>query len=143
MINFSDKLRAALKAKGMTQAELCSHPRIQMTSTGFGRSVKNENLTIKQLIAISEILSVPKSYFLEDGDGQSNANNTNEENYLVVFNKKLNEENYKLREDFHRALAFIKSNGLNFLLVSRLRGVNIAHIFFCSIINISTNDISI
>ena len=129
MINFSDKLRTALKAKGMTQGELCNHPRIQMTSTGFGRSVKNENLTIKQLIAISEILDVPKSYFLEDRDGQYEMKSNNEENYLVLLNKKLNEENYKLQQDFHRALAFIKSNGLNFLQVSRLRGVRLVHFF--------------
>jgi transcriptional regulator with XRE-family HTH domain len=129
MINFSDKLRTALKAKGMTQGELCNHPRIKMTSTGFGRSVKNENLTIKQLIAISEILEVPKSYFLEDGEGQYETKNNNEESYLVIFNKKLNEDNYKLQQDFHRALAFIKSHGLNFLQVSRLRGVKLVHFF--------------
>lgn len=65
MINFSEKLKKALKDKGMTQEELCNHPKIRMTSTGFGRTVKNGNLTITQLEDICEILDVEMDYFLE------------------------------------------------------------------------------
>lgn len=63
MKNFSEKLKKALKAKGMTQGKLCEE--IGMSMDGFKRMVDADNIKVKTLEQICDVLGVTLNYFLE------------------------------------------------------------------------------
>jgi len=63
MKNFQEKLKKALKSKGMTQGQLCE--KIEMSMDGFKRMIDNDNVKVKTLEQICEILEVDIDYFLD------------------------------------------------------------------------------
>ena len=108
MKNFSEKLKRALRERGITQEELCQHPKINMTSTGFGRTVKNDNLTIVQLENICEILNLEMDYFLEIKLSKPEGA---WKRMISELSNELNDVKIKLYQ--------IQESGVNFLKVSR------------------------
>lgn len=63
MKNFSEKLKKALKDRGMTQAELCD--KIGMSQGGIKRMLDTGSTRVDTLEEICKVLDLPLTYFLE------------------------------------------------------------------------------
>ncbi|NBA78904.1 helix-turn-helix domain-containing protein [Emticicia sp. ODNR4P] len=63
MKNFAEKLKKALKEKGMTQVELCE--KIGMSQGGIKRMIDSGSTRVDTLEKICEILGVQITYFLD------------------------------------------------------------------------------
>ncbi|MDI9858019.1 helix-turn-helix domain-containing protein [Flectobacillus roseus] len=114
MKNFAEKLKKALKEKGMTQVELCE--KIGMSQGGIKRMIDSGSTRVDTLEKICDILGVPITYFLDV--------ETKEE--PVGFWKRLVEEatteaqNWKIRA--YQLEEQLSKSG-NFKYVSRRQGV--------------------
>ncbi len=63
MENFAEKLKKALKDKGMTQGELCE--KIGMTPNGLKKMIDLGTTRVDTLESICKVLDVPITYFLD------------------------------------------------------------------------------
>ncbi len=115
MKNFSEKLKKALKDKGMTKGKLCEH--IGMSLDGFKSMEDNDTIKVRTLEQICEVLDVPLNYFLDIEPVKAEP---------VGFWKRLVEEatleaqNWKIRA--YKAESQLTQSG-NFRFVSKRQGV--------------------
>ncbi len=63
MKNFTEKLKKALKEKGISQKELAQ--RIEMSESGLIKMMNNNTIQVETLETICGILDVPITYFLD------------------------------------------------------------------------------
>lgn len=114
MKNFSEKLKKALKEKGITQGRLCKE--IGMTDSGFIRMIDNNNIKVDTLEQICKVLDIPVTYFLDI--------EIKPEGFWERMMNDMSEEIKALRMRAYRAEDQLNKLGVgNFNYVSRRQGV--------------------
>lgn len=114
MENFAEKLKKALKEKGLTQGELCE--KIGMTPGGLKRMIDHNTTRVDTLQHICKELNIPITYFIEV--------EIKPEGFWKKMIQDMSDEMNNLRMRAYRAEEIVSKHGLgNFRNVSGRRGV--------------------
>ena len=118
MDNFKEKLKTALREKGISQKELANA--IGMSEGGFIASVENNSIKMSTFEKICQHLDKPYSYFYESEP------QIKDESIMSVMIDELMDEIKALRMKIISRENILKKNNINFHDVSKQVGVGIA-----------------
>ena len=114
MVNFNEKLKKALKDKGISQKQLVGM--IGMTEGGFISMLNNNSIKVETLEKICETLDIPITYFLDI--------QVEPEGFWKRMINELSEEVKNLRMRAYRAEEVLQKHGIgNFNCVSKSTAV--------------------